>query len=353
MMFKFRTLLLLKLILIIFSKVNHSLTPSNNLIHSNFTNDTSKKVTSAEIFNQIDPAQKTLSNSIQTNISAPFKNKLSIRSNGSSFTNHSNENYLVKNSLLPSFNKNTLKKIDPQPQKILVESLALRTENQKPKSWGSSKPSHSSSPKSNSKGKTVTKTSTRQKNSKGGVIAAFVIGWILFFVSICFICWNERKAVKDTEVLDYLADFCYDGTNGTVTTNQKNQNFNLICGTASVEKSAEIPNLPTLFSNKTVLIFISAKKFNGIEEIIEKDDNGEEVSREEKENWVNDSEVEKVLNPTYKGEVIVNENNIKFDINLLNANRVNYHFESNKLAIFESFVKSQGWIYNSDTYCLA
>ena len=108
-----------------------------------------------------------------------------------------------------------------------------------------------------------------------------------------------------------MTDVCHDGSNGTLSTDPKNKNFNLFWGTAQVEKPAEIANLP-LFNNKTVYITATIQKFMGNELIIKENEDGEETDRQEKEMWKYESELEKILPSTYKGEVIVKENNIKF-----------------------------------------
>jgi hypothetical protein len=230
----------------------------------------------------------------------------------------------------------------PPPIKTGMVSGDLRTESLKPKV---------KEVKKKEKEGYFTKTSRQNRKAGAGVVGAFVSGWILFFVSICFICWNERKSVKDTEALDYLTDVCHDGSNGTLSTDPKNKNFNLFWGTAQVEKPAEIANLP-LFNNKTVYITATIQKFMGNELIIKENEAGEETDRQEKEMWKYESELEKILPSTYKGEVIVKENNIKFDTKLLMYMTKNYTFQYDKRAIFEGYVKSQGWKYSQDEYCV-
>jgi len=225
---------------------------------------------------------------------------------------------------------------------MIKSDTSLRTESMRPRGGGYS-----------STREKYTGSGKQNKKAGFGVIGGFVSGWILFFVSICFICWNERKSVKDTEALDYLEVTCHDGTKGTLSTDPKNKNFALFCGTGQVVKPAEITNLG-LFSNKTAYISTSIVKYAGTELVIEKNDDGEETGRKEKEMWIDHNEdLERILSPEYKGELLVVENNIKFDTNLIADKSKPYRFEYDKTAVFEAFLKSNNWRYNSDNYYCA
>jgi hypothetical protein len=230
----------------------------------------------------------------------------------------------------------------PAPPPMIKSDTSLRTESMRPRGgeYSSTREKYTGSGKQN-------------KKAGFGVIGGFVSGWILFFVSICFICWNERKSVKDTEALDYLEVTCHDGTKGTLSTDPKNKNFALFCGTGQVVKPAEITNLG-LFSNKTAYISTTIVKYAGTELVIEKNDDGEETGRKEKEMWIDHNEdLERILAPEYKGELLVVENNIKFDTNLIADKSKPYRFEYDKTAVFEAFLKSNNWRYNSDNYYCA
>jgi hypothetical protein len=51
-----------------------------------------------------------------------------------------------------------------------------------------------------------TKTSEQNQNAAAQALTSFVVGIVLFMISIQVVCWNERRAVKDTEMLDYYLD---------------------------------------------------------------------------------------------------------------------------------------------------
>ncbi len=49
-----------------------------------------------------------------------------------------------------------------------------------------------------------TKTSKKNQSTAAKALSAFVLGIILYICSIHFICWNERRAVKETEFIDFI-----------------------------------------------------------------------------------------------------------------------------------------------------
>jgi hypothetical protein len=59
------------------------------------------------------------------------------------------------------------------------------------------------------------KTSKDNRNTALGALGVFIGGIILFLLSIQLICWNERRSVRDTELLDYYGEKkCYYVENG-------------------------------------------------------------------------------------------------------------------------------------------
>lgn len=355
MKFEFQIFLLFTIFLMTFPKSSQSSAPSHHLTHSTYTTLPLKSHSSHLKETNLSPNSTTASHFTVVNLSAPINNQshgeLALKLTDSSLTHHQGT-HQFKVSASNIHNGSSLSNLDSMKSNILIQlqkpidTAALRTEKIKPKVE-----SKTVETKGKSKEGYFTKTSRQYRKAGPGVVGAFVCGWILFFVSICFICWNERNSVKDTEALDYLSDVCYDGTNGTLSTDTKYKNFNLFCGTARVEKPAEIANLG-LFSDKTAFISTTIEKFNGKEVVVKENEDEDETSQREKENWGLDAYLEKVVNSIYNGEVIVNENNIKFESNLLRYSSKKYRFLKDKRVEFEAFVKSQSWKYSSDAYCV-
>jgi hypothetical protein len=89
-----------------------------------------------------------------------------------------------------------------------------------------------------------TRTSKDNQGAAAKALSAFVCGIILFIVSIHFICWNERRAVKDTQYIDFIrrpesCSFIENGKEDSLTPNR----LCIVTGKASVSKEAKINGL--------------------------------------------------------------------------------------------------------------
>jgi hypothetical protein len=143
------------------------------------------------------------------------------------------------------------------------------------------------------------KTSKKNQSTAAQALSAFVLGIILFICSIHFICWNERRAVKETEFIDFIRHEkkCVYLENGKLV-EDKPENENkvfVVNGLASVEKEATIENLPltvTTPKGKICVIRTVYEKFSKeikvVEEEVGEDNEGNTLMKAEEtttRNW--------------------------------------------------------------------
>jgi hypothetical protein len=90
------------------------------------------------------------------------------------------------------------------------------------------------------------KTSEQNQIIAWQSLSSFVLGLILFFMSIQVICWNERRAVKDTEILDHFIDteksVYMDKIADVKLDSDYMDKLFIVCGNLSVKEEASIAN---------------------------------------------------------------------------------------------------------------
>ena len=105
-----------------------------------------------------------------------------------------------------------------------------------------------------------TRTSKENQSAAAKALSAFVGGIILFILSIHLICWNERRAVKDAQYLDYFTrtDRCAFIDNGNEASLTESR-LSIVTGEVNVIKEASIEffNI-NITSNKGKIVMIKS-----------------------------------------------------------------------------------------------
>lgn len=116
-----------------------------------------------------------------------------------------------------------------------------------------------------------TKTSKKNKSLAGEALGGFVAGIILFICSIHLICWNERRAVKDTEHIDFIKQEkkCVVLENGKEVEKEDENKVVIISGVASVQQEAKLTGLPLDISTSKGKIVVIKTHFECFSERVE------------------------------------------------------------------------------------
>jgi hypothetical protein len=165
-----------------------------------------------------------------------------------------------------------------------------------------------------------TKTSKKNQSTAAKALSAFILGIILYICSIHFICWNERRAVKETEFIDFIRQEkkCIFLENAKII-EDKPENENkvfLVNGPASVTQEPKVDNLPleiTSTRGKICVIKTVFEKFSKItqvnEEEVGEDEEGNTLVRGEEKttrNWFKtDYTNNRFTSKVYYGEVLI------------------------------------------------
>lgn len=181
------------------------------------------------------------------------------------------------------------------------------------------------------------KTSKDNRSKANKALAAFVCGIILFILSIHFICWNERRAVKDTEFLDYIRQQrrCISLGESQFTGKIESDKVYLIQGNPIVKSEASIPGLQLNFQSKYGKIVVIKTEFNKFIKTITVEQSDKEGEEEhlinEKQtvhhNWVDygiSSPDSKFNSKFYHGDVVLSSSNSKeynFAFPMINLNK--------------------------------
>jgi hypothetical protein len=169
------------------------------------------------------------------------------------------------------------------------------------------------------------KTSKHNQNKAAGALAAFVGGFILFILSIHLICWNERRAVKDTEFTDYIREEkkCSVLENGREPSNDEKEKVHLVTGLLSVTEEAKIKDLNldiTTPKGKILVIKTVFEKFSK-----------DEVDKEKEEGTDEEG------NTIVKHEIVTYRNWIKTSYEKGNLFATDYHYAKALIAEKYSF----------------
>jgi hypothetical protein len=145
------------------------------------------------------------------------------------------------------------------------------------------------------------KESKKNQGTAAKALSAFVLGIVLFFGSIYFICWNERRAVKDTEFIDYLRHpkkcFYINGDDSYQPIPENENKVAIITGQVSIKSEAEISNLPLNIKSDRGKIAIIKTEFEKFSKTITSDD--EEVGKDAEGNTLMKREEVIVRNWSY------------------------------------------------------
>lgn len=172
------------------------------------------------------------------------------------------------------------------------------------------------------------KTSKSNQNVAMKALSAFVCGIILFICSIHLICWNERRAVKETQFIDYVRDEkkCKQIDNGVDLQEAKGSNSDqtpnenkvyIVNGPVTVEEEAILPelNIPVQTNKgKITTIQIQFEKFGKRqmheERNLGENENGDqvvEVNDYEKKYWYDANyQNNRFTTKFYHGKVSIN-----------------------------------------------
>lgn len=167
------------------------------------------------------------------------------------------------------------------------------------------------------------KTSKKNQSTAAKALSAFVLGIILYICSIHFICWNERRAVKDTEFVDFIRQekksiFVENAKKIEVKTEEENKVF-IVNGVANVTREATIENFPLNITSSRGKICVIKTKFEKFSKTVEvkeeemgEDQEGNTLVRAEEKTMRHWSKAEytgnKFASAVYYGEVLLGEN---------------------------------------------
>lgn len=163
------------------------------------------------------------------------------------------------------------------------------------------------------------KTSKKNTSTAWKALSGFVLGIILFIVSIHVTCWNERRAVKETEFIDLISDEkrCKVVGPGVELEDKPSDNtIYIVNGPITVVTEAVVPDLNLeLHTNKGKILMIKVKvdDFKIVTETKHEDmvdENGEEVEciqETEKKIWseIETHENSKLLSKIHSGEALI------------------------------------------------
>jgi hypothetical protein len=168
------------------------------------------------------------------------------------------------------------------------------------------------------------KTSKKNRNAAWQALGAFVCGILLFIGSIHLICWNERRAVKQTEYIDYIRDDrkCKVIEHGQSIDSKdiEHEKVYIVNGPVTIETEATIPDLPlNVTSNKGKIVVIktnfekySKQHYEERKEVGEDEEGNTIIERKETERivWNSYSPVSenRFSGKFYHGKVLINNN---------------------------------------------
>jgi hypothetical protein len=184
----------------------------------------------------------------------------------------------------------------------------------------------SSSSSSGSKGGFFQNTSKKNTSTAWKALSGFILGFILFFVSIQLICWNERRAVKFTNFIDWTEkdeNVKYIGKENLLNEKVENTMAYIVNGTLNVTREAQvdcpdfeqISNQIRSSSTGSKLLFIKFcfEKWGVISQevtdTVRVDENGNEEDEIKYElDWIkiNENSADKTSTRLYLGEADLN-----------------------------------------------
>ena len=223
----------------------------------------------------------------------------------------------IKNSDLP-----TLAEINNHQAAVSGSApLSKRTEENLLAQAKRPKYTYTSSSSGSSSGGFFQNTSNQNSSTARKALGGFILGFILFFISIQLICWNERRAVKFTNFIDWAEkeeNLMYKGTDNLGNEKIENKAY-IINGTLNVTKEPvvdcpefeKITNKINSNSTGSKLLFIKFcyEKFTIVSQtdtgVVRVDENGNEQNQmQAEEDWVkvHEDAADKTSSKLHSGE---------------------------------------------------
>lgn len=204
-------------------------------------------------------------------------------------------------------------------------------------------------------------TSKDNQNKALKALGIFLMGFVLWIGSVHLICYNERRAVKDTEFQDYITDskYCTQVSNGVKIEPSSDKMNYIVSGKLEIDQSAEIEGLALNLAAKKVLtikyIIEEYKTYKSTEtEEVERDGQQyEQYKTTTSEFWVPviRTEGSKFACKTYRAKATI-QGNYNFDISKLDhlvesrqtehasENKYIHFFEEGESSMIKEYLKS-------------
>lgn len=178
------------------------------------------------------------------------------------------------------------------------------------------------------------KTSDSNQNMAWKALGGFIAGILCLISSIYLICYNERRAVKETELIDYIRkeDKCVHIMNGVDTKVEENKVY-AISGPLVINKPAAIDGLDINFAygrNNILMIKLECEVFSKIKKVT-RNSESEVENEEEIPQWSQNYNSKALQTKYFYADASIN------DIYDINVDNLSFLVEKNQTAnIYEN-----------------